>query len=90
MGRYMLRNAMKALERVAGGSRDALSSLKHYVESYTSLLREHIEKENNILFQMARELIAEEELVAEARAMEKQLGHEELLRRLESVKARLR
>ncbi|MET1128597.1 MAG: hemerythrin domain-containing protein [Thermoproteota archaeon] len=90
MGRYMLRNAAKALERVAKGDRDALSLLKHYVESYTSLLREHIEKENNVLFQMARELIAEGELVAEARAIEEQVGHEELLKRLESLKASLR
>ncbi len=89
MGRYMLRNARAAAERVRSGDRGAVAELKHYATSYRDLLVQHIDKENNVLFAMARDVIGEGELVEEARRVAEEHGREELLKRLGEIRARL-
>ena len=86
MGRYFLRNSLEAVKRYKSGDKDAINDIIHYTESYYKLLTEHIDKENNILFQMAREVVREGEGIEEAEKVEKEMNHEEMLRKLESLK----
>ncbi len=86
MGRYFLRNALKAVERYKSGDREAINDIMHYTESYYNLLTEHINKENNILFQMAKEVVGEGEGLDEAEKIEEDMNHRELLERLEYLK----
>ncbi len=86
MGRYFLRNARRALEGYLGGSKEAFSDVRRYLEYYSELLTDHIDKENNILFRMAEGFIGPEEGVEEAERVEEELGHERLLKKLNGLK----
>jgi len=86
MGRYFLRNALKALDRIEEGEASAVEDLRRYTEYYRSLLTEHIDKENNILFQMAREVIREGEALEEAEKIEEEMGHESVLAELDELR----
>ncbi|BES80723.1 hypothetical protein PABY_02900 [Pyrodictium abyssi] len=81
----MLRNARSALERLRGGEYSAIEGLRRYAESYRELLVQHIDKENNVLFPMAKQVVAEGELVEEAERVEREHNHEEMLRKLEEL-----
>jgi hemerythrin-like domain-containing protein len=89
MGRYMLRNARKALEKVESGDKSAVDQVEHYTMAYRDLLVQHIDKENNILFAMAKEVIGEGELVDEAKRLAKELEREPLLQKLSEIRSRL-
>lgn len=52
-GREYIRGMTNALEKIKSGKIDALSAFSDNAEKYIDLLRNHIEKENNILFNMA-------------------------------------
>ncbi len=86
MGRYFLRNALEAIKRYKQGTKDAINDIIHYSESYYKLLTDHIEKENNILFQMARQVVKAGEGLNEAERIEKEMNHQEMLERLEYLK----
>ncbi len=86
MGRYMLRNARIAVERVSMGNRDAIGDLKYYANAYRDLLVQHIDKENNVLFPMARQVIGEGELIEEAEKVKQEHGYNELLEEYRRLK----
>ncbi len=86
MGRYLLRNARNSVRRYASGDREALRALRYYLEGYKRLLTQHIDKENNILFPMARQLVGEGEGLEEAYRVEEEMDHEAYLRELEELK----
>ena len=86
MGRYLLRNARNSVRRYASGDGEALRALRHYLEGYRRLLTQHIDKENNILFPMARQLVREGEGLEEAHRAEEEMDHESYLRELEELK----
>ncbi|ALL00585.1 hypothetical protein Pyrde_0535 [Pyrodictium delaneyi] len=86
IGRYLLRNARGVLDRLRRGEHSAIEDLRRYAESYRELLIQHIDKENNVLFPMAKQVIAEGELVEEAEEVEKGHRHEEMLRKLDELR----
>jgi hemerythrin-like domain-containing protein len=59
------RNFVKGMEQSAtlirNGKNDAYAALKDNMKGYSSLLRSHINKENNVLFPMADKVISEED-----------------------------
>jgi len=60
-GRGFIKEMSKALMEFENGNRDSLNSLISASNNYTDLLRNHIEKENNILFMMADQVLTEPE-----------------------------
>ena len=60
-GRGHVRSMIDAMERVAQGNGAASTTLMDHARAYVTLLREHIQKEDDILFRMADEVIPEEE-----------------------------
>jgi hemerythrin-like domain-containing protein len=60
-GREHVQAVRAALERLAGGDVGALSELMEGLASYVALLRNHIAKENNVLFVMADQRVGGEE-----------------------------
>jgi hemerythrin-like domain-containing protein len=73
-GRALVRQMKSASEGYAEGQNDAASLWAQSALGYVTLLRSHIEKENNILFVMAERVLSESE-------------QEELARKFESVEA---
>lgn len=66
-GRRLLSNISGLLPAAAHGDRDAVISIAENLASYVSLLENHIQKENEVLFQMAdRTLTAEDQNNLEA------------------------
>jgi hemerythrin-like domain-containing protein len=51
-GRRFVRGMLEALERYKAGDREARSALAQHARGYTSLLSDHIPKEDNILYPM--------------------------------------
>jgi hemerythrin-like domain-containing protein len=60
-GRACLAAIRLNLDAAERGDPQALTAIRRSAESYVHLLREHIWKEDNILFQMARRLLSDEE-----------------------------
>jgi hemerythrin-like domain-containing protein len=57
-GRSYVRSMLAALSLVEAGNESAKESLASSAQAYCRLLREHIEKEDEILFRMADEVIS--------------------------------
>ena len=60
-GRGHVRSMIDAVEQVAKGNGAASTTLMDHARAYVTLLREHIQKEDDILFRMADEVIPEDE-----------------------------
>jgi hemerythrin-like domain-containing protein len=60
-GRGHVRSMIDAVEQVAKGNGAASTTLLDHARAYVTLLREHIQKEDDILFRMADEVIPEDE-----------------------------
>jgi hemerythrin-like domain-containing protein len=60
-GRGHVRSMIDAVEQVAKGNGAASTTLLDHARAYVTLLREHIQKEDDILFRMADEVIPEQE-----------------------------
>ena len=60
-GRGHVRSMIDAVEQVAKGNGAASTTLLDHARAYVTLLREHIQKEDDILFRMADKVIPEEE-----------------------------
>jgi hemerythrin-like domain-containing protein len=60
-GRARIRSVSEALSQAESGAKEALSSIGYDLMAYAVLLRNHIDKENNILFVMAGRLLSTEE-----------------------------
>jgi len=60
-GRGHVRSMIDAVEQVAQGNGAASTRLLDHARAYVTLLREHIQKEDDILFRMADEVIPEDE-----------------------------
>ena len=58
LGRGYIREMTDALEVLAGGRRETAASFQAAARSYAELLRQHIAKENNVLYPMADRLLA--------------------------------
>ena len=57
MGRTYTRGLRSAAERLSQGDQNAKQEVIHFARSYAALLRQHILKEDQILFPMANQLI---------------------------------
>ena len=60
-GRAHVRSITSAVEQLAAGNAAAIDSLLSHADAYVNLLREHIQKEDDILFRMADEVIPQDE-----------------------------
>lgn len=60
-GRALIRQMRDASEKYAQGDREAGTAFARATSGYIALLREHIYKENNILFMMAERMLSEDE-----------------------------
>lgn len=60
-GRSLLKIIDENLEAAAGGDVTALNNLRHAGTDYVDLLREHIDKEDNVLFVMADQVLDDQE-----------------------------
>ncbi len=61
LGRAHVRGMAAAVERVAAGEKNAWNEFAQHATSYIALLREHIFKEDNVLFQMADQVLGKAE-----------------------------
>jgi hemerythrin-like domain-containing protein len=59
-GRSYVRGMSEAMPDAKSGSEEALAALRSHAEDYINLIREHIGKENHILFTMADEMVVGE------------------------------
>jgi hemerythrin-like domain-containing protein len=60
-GRSYVRAMFEAVGKIEGGDPSAQAALFENAKQYLRLLREHIQKEDDILFRMADEVIPEDE-----------------------------
>ncbi len=60
-GRSCVRVIADNLEAAAGGNRTAVEAVRQAAENYIELLRQHIQKEDNVLFVMAEQALGPEE-----------------------------
>ncbi len=74
MGRGFIKGMSDGLEQYKTGNPDALSVIRGNAHGYTDLLRNHIAKENDILFNMAERVLSEQE-------------HQELAMKFEEIEA---
>lgn len=56
-GRGFVQRMAKALEEARGGAAEPLTRLENAARSYLELLRAHIHKEDNVLFNMADQIV---------------------------------
>lgn len=59
-GRELIGKMSASLDGLGRASTDAKFAFKEHAESYIELLRQHIDKENNVLFPMAEERLSQE------------------------------
>ncbi len=92
MGREMIQRMVQAEDAYRGGASSAASSWAKAARSYAALLREHIAKENEVLFMMADGMLSEKEQQELAEAFERvetqRMGagtHERLHARMERL-----
>ncbi len=62
-GRNFVKGIADNLALYKSGNKDALQSIYMNMNGYINLLRNHISKENNILFRMADQVLSEEEQI---------------------------
>jgi hemerythrin-like domain-containing protein len=60
-GRAHVRSMWAAVEQIAAGNAASAQPLLSHARAYLTLLREHIQKEDDILFRMADEVIPQDE-----------------------------
>ena len=60
-GRSLVRNIAENLEAAAGADRTAVGAVRQAAANYVELLRQHIQKEDNILFVVADQALGSEE-----------------------------
>ena len=60
-GRSFVRIIADNLEAAAGGKRTAVGAVRQAAESYIELLRQHIQKEDNVLFVLADQALGPDE-----------------------------
>ncbi|MCC6569494.1 MAG: hemerythrin domain-containing protein [Anaerolineales bacterium] len=60
-GRRFIRGMVECAERINAGDASAKSKLAQHAQDYAALLREHIQKEDNVLFPMADNILADEQ-----------------------------
>ena len=70
-GRALVQQMGDAAQSYSQGSREAGPQWAGAARGYSSLLRQHIDKENNVLFMIAENLLSDTEQQALARAFEK-------------------
>ena len=70
MGRSLIRDMAKATDAYVAGEKGAGSRWADAATGYSSLLRSHIHKENNILFVMAERLLSDAEQAQLAQAFD--------------------
>ena len=61
LGRNYIKSLSRAFDEFKKGNKNAIDDIVSNTSSYIQLLRNHIEKENNILFMMADKVLNEEE-----------------------------
>ncbi len=93
-GRGFIKGMNDGLGQYQDGNSGALAAIRENAHAYTQLLRNHIDKENNILFMMAERILTrqeQEELLAEFEVIEtERIGagrHEQFHRLLEEMEA---
>lgn len=91
-GRVCIRNMSQAVEDYKAGNTAATTELVANIAAYIELLKQHIDKENNVLFAMADRLLpaeVQEALFEQFEVLEEEVigmgKHEELHRRLERL-----
>jgi hemerythrin-like domain-containing protein len=89
-GRSHIRNLQQALESCRAGNRSAAADFRAHALQYRDFLRQHIQKEDNVLFRIASERLSEDQLIALEKDFERleneKIGpgkHEELHRMLD-------
>jgi hemerythrin-like domain-containing protein len=60
-GRKHIKDLSVSFENYKNGDKSAISGIKENLNKYIDLLRNHISKENNVLFKMADEVLSEKE-----------------------------
>jgi hemerythrin-like domain-containing protein len=70
-GRLLIRRMVESLDAAAEGSAVAVAALRRAVAEYVSLLRQHIDKEDNVLFVMAESALHPERVEAMSAAFER-------------------
>lgn len=93
-GRRCVREMADGLARLRQGDRGALAGISQSASAYRNLLRDHIEKEEQVLFPMAEQMVSEKQaadLASRFDAIEReQVGvgkHEEYHAKLERLRA---
>jgi hemerythrin-like domain-containing protein len=93
-GRNYVKGMSEAFEAYKSGQKNTVSDIISNATSYVQLLRNHIEKENNILFMMAERVLSEEtkniifdefEKVEEDMGISHYGGYHQLLERLKVI-----
>ncbi|MEL9941068.1 MAG: hemerythrin domain-containing protein [Ignisphaera sp.] len=94
MGRRYIKNLEDSIEKFYSGDASALQDIVENAYGYINLLRNHIFKEDNILFQLATQVLdydTDRELVEEfERIEEERIGHgkhEELIRSINDLES---
>jgi len=64
VGRSHIAGIRENIPAASEGSQRAVEQLRTHAAAYIDLLRPHIDKENNILFQMARQVLSADDLEA--------------------------
>ena len=59
-GRRLTKGMVECAERISAGDNSAKSQLASHARDYVALLREHIQKEDNVLFPIADDVLAGE------------------------------
>lgn len=88
MGRHMLASVRDNLPAARAGDAAAQQVVRDSAEHYINLLRQHIWKEDNILFRMARQVLTEADTAAMAAAFEAAGGSPAVARHVEFARSR--
>lgn len=75
-GRAHLRAVDEALPSADQGDAAAIGSVCEHLQGYVDLLRQHIDKENNVLYVMADQILAEQDQLELSDAFEQVEAHE--------------
>lgn len=60
-GRRRVATIAEALPKASGGGRAAIASVSENLPAYTDLLRAHIDKEDNVLYPKADQLLSQDD-----------------------------
>ena len=60
-GRAYLKAVEQSLPAASGGDESAVGAISGHLREYVDLLRQHIDKENNVLYVMADQILAEQD-----------------------------